>query len=86
MAGAGLLLAVSAAPVAGFAMLEPLPGLNPFGAVVAQATTSSPATSPSPPGYGDFGGAGNPYSPDASPTGIHSGAGAFSDQQPLSSY
>lgn len=80
-AGAGLLLAISAMPVAGFAMLVPAPAPDLSGVVGSPGVAPIPA--PSTPGYGDFGGPGNPYGPDASPMGVHWGGGAFSDQQPL---
>jgi hypothetical protein len=77
IAGAGLLIAMSAAPVAGFTVLAP-PAPSLFASPIAEQS-AAPSRQP---GYGDFGGPGNPYGPDASPTGIHSGGGAFSDQKP----
>lgn len=89
---AGLVFASSLMPIAGMATLsQPAP--------VAPAAASAPARSgyeakvsdeavmiTNYSGYGDFGGAGNPYGP--APTGYSGSpvpAGPFSDQLPLTS-
>ena len=69
---AGLLATISVMPVTGVTTLSGTPP-------ALTITPSQPA-----PGYGDFGGPGNPYGPGRSGAADPHLAGPFSDEQPLS--
>ena len=81
VAGAGLLVAMTAAPVAGYTMAQIVP--PPEVSVLIQTVDPPNSVPAHQPGYGDFGSAGNAYGSDGFPTSVYAGGGAFSDQQPL---